>query len=629
MFKDNTIVLKSIREKIRVHAYPLLLLAVIYCIVYGKTLGHDFLINWDDNAYITDNETIKSFSPAHLKSIFTTNYVGNFAPLQIFSYMIDHSVWGMRPIGFILSNLLLHALNGIILYAIVVQVAGRRMWAFFACFIFLFHPVQVESVAWLSQRKTLLAMFFFLCSLASYIRYAKGIKYRNRYYWISVTAFVLSLLAKSVTVILPLLLLTYDFLYTRDSGSRRRLLDKVPYILLAAVFSVVTFKMQSPEAAGGRIPYINGSILVTLLTMLPVYVRYLSMLFYPVKLSATYSYSIKTALDADVIGSLLLLATLPLTGVWLYRRNKRLLFWFLAAFICFLPLSQIIPLVTLMNDRYLYIPLLGGATFLVGIVIYADEHLTTRRTRAALWAVFGIWLVSLPMITFTRVDVWQNSHALWNDAVKKSPDSFLAWNMLATTFMKEHNHAEAGKAFQRALAINPRSKEVLNNFAVLCQLSGSYERAEEYYKKLLAYYPDEVDALSNLGLLYYNMADYSNALVMYEKVLKLRPDAGRILMHAGSASFATGNANNARTYYQRALSGEMRAEAELCLACLDSLDGRIEQGLNRLEAAFQHGFRDLDRLEQAIELKQVKASPRYRPLLARYFASYYHDNQKQ
>lgn len=608
-------------EKFRSHACPLILLLVLYAGVYAKTLGHDFLINWDDDAYITANEAIKGFSPAHLKTIFTTNYVGNFAPLQLLSYMIDHAVWGMRAFGFVLTNLFLHACNGIILYAIVYQVTGRRIWAFLAGYIFLFHPVQVESVAWLSQRKNLLAMFFLLWSFAAYIRYADRPERRTMYYWLSLAAFVMSLLAKSVTVILPLLLIAYDFLYARKTDRWRKLLDKAPYLLLAAVFSIIAIKVQSPEAGGGRIPYINGSVGVTFLTMLPVYVRYLATLFWPLNLSATYSYAVKTVFDTDVIRSLSILATIPVAAVWLYLRDKRLLFWLLGAFICFLPVSQIIPLVTLMNDRYLYVPLLGGATFLAGAAISANERLRQAPARVVFLALSGLWLAALPIISFTRVDVWQDSLALWSDAVKKSPDSFLAWNMLATTQMEMGNHAEAGKAFQRALAINPRSKEALNNFAVLCQRSGSYVKAEEYYRKLLAYYPGEVDALVNLGMLYYNQADYGNALAVFERVLKLRPDAAQIIMYAASASFALGNEAGARRYYGLALHGGMRAEAEFGLACLDSLAGRVEEGLDRLEAAFQHGFRDLARVRQAGELQRLRGSPRYRELVGRYFGN--------
>ncbi|HEX9023178.1 MAG TPA: hypothetical protein VF799_04980, partial [Geobacteraceae bacterium] len=157
-------------EKIRLYLH-LLLLAVASFALYWQALGHDFLINWDDRQYVLDNPVIRGVTLQHLKAAFTSFYIGNYAPLHLISYMIDYDLWGMRPAGFIFTNILFHTLNGILFYMLLRRIAGERVWTLPAALFFLLHPLQVESVVWVAQRKNLLAMFFFLAAVHLYISY--------------------------------------------------------------------------------------------------------------------------------------------------------------------------------------------------------------------------------------------------------------------------------------------------------------------------------------------------------------------------------------------------------------------------------------------------------------------------
>jgi 4-amino-4-deoxy-L-arabinose transferase-like glycosyltransferase len=176
---------KTIIEKIRPHLLPVIVLSCLTFVVYANTLGHDFLLNWDDRLYVVDNETIQGITGEHLKDAFTRFYIGNYAPLHIISYMIDYTLWGMRPSGYILSNVLIHAVNGILFYLLLFRMNRRRALGFIAAFIFLLHPVQVESVSWISQRKNLLAMFFFLLSFHLYISYRTAEKPQSTLFYTS------------------------------------------------------------------------------------------------------------------------------------------------------------------------------------------------------------------------------------------------------------------------------------------------------------------------------------------------------------------------------------------------------------------------------------------------------------
>lgn len=616
--KRTVIMVVDLWRQNRIHCNYFLLLITVFCVVYGKSLGHEFLVNWDDDAYITANAAIRGITLENLKSIFTSNYVGNYAPMQMLSYMLDNALWGMRPFGFILTNITLHALNGMLVYVIVFQLTGKSLHSFLASFIFMFHPVQVESVEWLSQRKNLLAMFFFLCSFATYHYYGTSDRWRELCYGISLTAFILSLLAKSVTVILPVVLLVYDYCYAGKGKQRGNWLDKMPFFLCAAASSLVAIRMQAPEAGGGRIPYIYDSVVTTMLTMLPVYVRYLANILLPTGLSPTYSYAIKSSVDVEVLGSIIILSVFMFLSLRFYLNDKKHLFWLVAALICFIPVSQIVPLVTLMNDRYLYISFIGVAPFLAGTVLNTDDYLAHKNSKYLLRALFCLWLLFLPLRSFVQVDVWKNSLTLWSSATKESSESFLAWNMLATTQMQLGKNMDAAKSFQRALAINPKSKEVLNNFAMFCQLNGSYAKAEENYLKLLELYPGELEALKNLGFLYYTMGEHEKAITVFDKVLKLKPELDQVLVYAGSASFAKGDFLKSRAYFKRALSGKMRGEAEFGLATVDARTGNIEEGVTHLEEAFKFRFNDLDTMVQGDEMKNLKQSPRYIALLKRY-----------
>ena len=159
---------------------PLLVLLLAGLAIYGRMLGHDFLPTWDDAGYVLDNPDIRGFTIANLRAVFSRFYMGNYAPVQMLSYMLDYSIWGLRPWGYLLTNLLLHLANGLLFYHLVQRLEGDDSWAWLAALIFLVHPVQVESVAWVSQRKNLLAMLFSLLSFHGYLRFRLAVERLSR-----------------------------------------------------------------------------------------------------------------------------------------------------------------------------------------------------------------------------------------------------------------------------------------------------------------------------------------------------------------------------------------------------------------------------------------------------------------
>ena len=518
---------------------PLLLLAAVSTALFLPALGHHFLINWDDNQYLVGNPAAHGLAIENIKAAFTTNFVGNYAPLHIISYMVDYEVWGLRASGFILTNILLHAANGIFFYLLLKRIAGEKVWAFFASLIFLAHPVQVESVVWISQRKNVLAMLFFLISFYLYVLYKeKEMQPRIGLYLASLASFALSLLSKSVAVVAPVAFLLYDICYLNNRSIRSLLADKVPFLLIAGLFGIVAVQSHSAQLQGGVTSYHGGSFFATVLTMLPVLVRYLTKVFWPADLSAYYDLPIKTSVDFEVAGAALIVALLFLVGIVTYRRKREMFFWFVTFFLFLLPVSQIIPIVTLMNDRYLYFPMLGATVFL-GMALFRDVGWVELR---ALWKYipavsFSILAVAAcSAATLHRIPVWKNSFTLWSDAIKKSPDVALTHDCFGEGLLEQGQIEKAIKEFETALKLEPNLPpenlspglrrtvaNTRNNLGAAYGLKGMTDEAIEEFTLAIRLDPDFDRAYFNLGNALMHKGLTGQALRSFETAVRLNP----------------------------------------------------------------------------------------------------------
>lgn len=511
---------------------PVLLLLVTVFAVYSQIFSHEFLMTWDDRLYVVQNEAVHGFSWQHIHDVFSNFYVGNFAPVQMLSYMLDYEIWGLKAGGFLFTNILVHVLNGMLIYRLLLRCHGDRFIATIGAAFFLLHPVQVESVAWISQRKNLLAMLFFLLAWEGYSRYretdgGKGVLA----YIASNTAFVLALLAKSVVVFFPVILFMYDHCYP-VKNRRLRFLDKVPYIIAAVIIAMLTTQSQIPTddgwgggTGGGLTGYHGGNAFATLLTMLTVFCRYIGMLVWPAKLSAAYEPTIHQTIDATVIGAIILLISIGLFSVRLFRVNRKVGFWLFFFFIGFLPVSQIIPLITLMNDRYLYFPMLGAAALVGSGAFYLQQILRTWQA-VPFYLLLVLLLILLSVGSFRRTAIWQNDITFGRDTVAKCPTHYAAWEGLGEAYyfsVPPHND-EAVQAYTRALEIAPMSKLTLYNLGVLYVEMGNYDKGYELLNKLLYYHNDHAAGWAYLGDIYLHNKNFKEAEKSYKQALALKPD---------------------------------------------------------------------------------------------------------
>jgi hypothetical protein len=334
-------------------------------------------------------------------------------------------------------------------------------------------------------------------------------------------------------------LLLFDICFQEKHDVRRLLLDKIPLIVLAAIFGLWAVKSQSVQVQGGGITsYHGGSPYTTFLTILPVLIRYLTMIIWPAKLSAFYDPPIKTHVDSEVAWAAFLLVLLCLMGVMLYRWRRSVFFWFALFFICLLPVSQIVPIVTLMNDRYLYFPMLGAAAFLSAAAIRDVTWFELLHSKKYIpVSLFCIFVTgACAAATIHRIPVWQNSYTLWGDAVKKSPNVALTHDSFGEGLLEQGQIEEAISEFKTALKLEPNlprerlsvglriaAANTHNNLGAGYGLKGMTDEAIEQFTLAIQMNPAFDRAYFNLGNALMHQGLIDRALRCFETAVRLSP----------------------------------------------------------------------------------------------------------
>jgi hypothetical protein len=435
-----------------------LLLIVATWAVYSVTAGFQLLNTLDDKFYLILNDTVTAFTAHNIKQAFSGFYVGNYAPVHIISYMIDYSLWGLHSTGYHLENVVLHLFNALLFYLLLRRLLLSEWYAAAAAWIFLFHPVQVESVAWVSQRKNLLAMFFFLLALLGYQSYVNNSCKKTRFYLLSLLSITVSMLSKSVAVIFPAVLILYDLAYLRKKHRYIALnvKDKLPYILIAAAVVVMTMISQTDSMGGGRREYPGGSPLSAFYTMVPVLLSYIKDCFWPFELSPFYMVTIRQSPDVVFVLSMIALAVVFALGIFLSFKSRPILFWFGLFFVALLPVLQFVPIITLKNDRYLYFSILGFSVLMVNAVEMLLQFITPKWKKKVLCVIL-LLLLALPALAFKQTLNWKNDVTIWSLAINENPENRLAWLQLAK------GYTDRGDAANAIYAIN-RYNELRNKY---------------------------------------------------------------------------------------------------------------------------------------------------------------------
>jgi protein O-mannosyl-transferase len=582
------------------------LLIAVTLAVYFPALRNGF-VNYDDPRYITENSHIQSGLTWHsIRWAATAFYESNWHPLTWISHAADISLFHLNPTEHHVVNILLHALNVLLLF-LVLQSATRRDWeSFFVAALFALHPVNVESVAWASERKNVLSMFFLLLAFYAYGKYAA----RSSLFRYSAVAifYALGLAAKPQIITLPFLLLLWDFWplqrwnprtaaaanARRNSASNfwRLCAEKIPLLLLSIASAVITMQAQT---RGGAVQVADAArrtaaaypIAVRLENAIVAYARYIEMLFWPVGLAPMYPHPGVTLRTASVFVSLFLLSVIT-AFVLVAWRNRYLpvgWFWFLGSLV---PMTGIVQVGgQAMADRYAYLPFIGLFCMVVwGISDLSKHKFTVRKSVAAAFAV--LVLIVFGALTYHQIGFWRNSETLWNHALQVTKNNFVAHDSLAEYQLKQGRFAAGCSHFQSAVSIFPDDMPAQEGLAVCAQARDDNRQAIDRYDHVLrrSIEPSiRATAFANLGSIYRGLGDYRRAKENYDWALQINPDLPIALVGSGLLAQKGWDYSLAAMQYAHAMRVEPTSVGYLLLAKALQQSGHSAEATQAFEQA--------------------------------------------
>ncbi len=423
--------------------------------LYARTVNYGFISAWDDGEFVIHNAAIRGLTLANLRSVLTTPVLGNYAPLHLLSYMLDYSVWGLNPAGYHLSNVILHSLNAVLAFVFIKKITGSARVGFLSALLFAVHPLNVENVAWIAERKTLLTAFFSFAALIFYIDFSEG-RSPGRYA-LCAACFFLAVVAKPLTVTLPLVLIAYEFFIRGERG--RALLYPFPLFAVSLFGVAITlwshFGFTESEQGLMTLSTLFGVVYPTTLT---IYWKYLALIVWPVGLNGFYDTALYTSfLSPAVAASLAGLVALFIAVFW--KGGARTKFWFLWFWIWLLPVSNLIPIPVYYADRYMYIPAIAFFV-LVGSLVDAGLKSAPRGSvgRVAAYAVFAAILAFYSVRAFNRTNVWSSELVFWQDTAAKSPRLYKPRLNLGEAYEKIGRLDDAEREYLAAAALYPNDE---------------------------------------------------------------------------------------------------------------------------------------------------------------------------
>ncbi|MCG3165216.1 MAG: hypothetical protein POELPBGB_00978 [Bacteroidia bacterium] len=520
-----------------------LVLFIILCITYisfSPSLKCDFT-NWDDPRYVLENPLLKSTKSENIKEIFKTKEVSlNYHPLTIWSLALDYQKAKLdKPEVYHRTNLLLHVANTLLVFVLIYLFSnGRIEVAAFTALFFGIHPMHVESVTWIAERKDVLYTFFFLLALITYLRFSENRKWW--YYIIALLAFTLSLLSKAMAVTLPVIMLLFDFLKGRKL-ELKLLLEKIPFFILSLVFGIVALRIQSQ---GALAEFETFTLFQRIMFASYGAIMYLIKLVAPVKLSAFYPYPVLDA-NGNIPAAFYLapVALIAITAlvIWSLKRTMILFFAFAFYMVSVAMVLQFISVGSaIMADRYTYIAYIGPFFCIALAVSELDKKYNTLK-----WSGFALLLIAalaFARITFERTAVWKNSETLWTDVINKYPTVEVAYKNRGNYFGQNGRHDEALKDYAVFLKMNQRDPNIYVNYGNVMNLKGENDKALEAYNKALTLDPNNFQALMNRGNIQGTFKRYEEAIADYNRVQQLDPNFMQLYFNRGLTYLNSGNA---------------------------------------------------------------------------------------
>jgi Flp pilus assembly protein TadD len=630
-----------------------LFLGALTLAVFSRTLGYEF-VNFDDNLYVYENSTvIRGLSLKGIGWAFTHVVGSNWHPLTMMSHMLDCQLYGLNAGGHHLTNVLLHTASAILLFLVLRRMTGKLWRSAFVVAVFAIHPLRVESVAWVAERKDVLSGLFFMLTLWAYTRYAQG---RSRVegrgsssgsgilaldarrwtldYSLVLLFFALGLLSKPMLVTLPFVLLLLDYWplnrFARPAPAngvagdvhasgklsvfRRLILEKIPLLALSGAACVATMVAQKESMASVPLALRIGNAVVS-------YVVYLRQMVCPADLAVFYPYLQNSLSWREITLAFLLLAAIS-TGVFLRRQKHPYLLmgwlWYL---------GMLVPVIGLVQvglhahaDRYTYLPQIGlylALTWAAGSLCAAWRH-----RRLVLGGVSAVVLAALGMDSFVQTSYWRNNELLWTHTLACTSDNAKAHIDFGVALFNKGQMEEAIIHFQKAVEIDPENAKTHCNLGNALMRKGRVDEAILHFQKAVAIRPEYAKAHDNLGNALMQQGQVDEAIIHFQKALEIRsdyPTAGYNLARAAwqlatspEVSVRNGTRAVALAEQVERLSGGRDPMINMTLAAAYAETGRFAEAVATAEraqqlAAAQNNTALVNALREQIELYQAGA----------------------
>ena len=517
-------------------------------ILYSHALQNE-LTSFDDDFYITRNPYLRDFSWEGAKAIFSSFYTSNYHPLTTLTYFLEFHFFGLDPFPYHLANVVLHVLNTWLVYKVTEELSGKRLTALIVSVLFAMHPMHVESVAWVAERKDVLYAFFYLSSLWAYLRYiaADG---ATKYYVVSLLLFICSVLSKSTAVTLPVVFIIVD-IYKGRKITMRTLLEKAPFLVLSLVFGILNIMAQS---AGGSINTIASSLGLgnRIFLITAAISSYLFRLVVPYYLCGIHYFPV---LNNGFLPFYYYLS-LPFVAiiVWFVLRRsafrKELVFGSSFFLVSVLLMLQIVSVGSALTaERYTYISYIG-LFYIFGQWVSSLEAIKWKKITIGCFMIVSMIYSSL---SWARIGVWQNDIILFGDMIEKYPNVYFGYWMMGNFEKKEGNMQSALQNYNRSIELFPGFDDSYYNRGALHDAMGNVKNAVQDYTTCIMINPKSADAYNNRGWDKFQSGDTTAALQDLDMAISLKPDYYEAYNNRGWVLFSGGDMKKAINNFNLAI----------------------------------------------------------------------------
>jgi tetratricopeptide (TPR) repeat protein len=596
---------------------PLYLLVATLA-VYSQVRTFDF-VNYDDPDYVTDNSHVRNgLTKDGAEWAFTTTFAANWFPITWLSHMLDVQLFGLQSGRHHLVNVLLHTLSTLLLFALLERMTAAPWKSAFVAFVFALHPLHVESVAWVAERKDVLNGLFWFLTLWAYLNYVKrpaAVRYVSMF-----LLFCCGLMSKQMVVTLPLAALLLDIWPLRrfQTDPRRVIFEKIPLFCVAAAASVATYLVQK---GGGTISSLDElPFTLRIENALISYLTYLTKLFWPANLAVFYPYPAALPVWKAVAAGLALAGVTAVVFIWIPRRPYLAVGW-LWYLITLGPVIGIVQIGLQSHaDRYTYVPMIGisimlawGAPDLLQRVGYGKPLLAALST-----ATCCAWLI----VTWFTVGHWRDSATLTQHAIRVTERNYVAYNNLGVVLRREGRIEEAIASFNEAIDIKPQNGDAQNNLgeALLAQgkvdeatphimealrlqpnspethvnmgaalsKGGAFEKAEAQYSIALRYNPSSAEAHCGLGVCHTEQGQLEKAVPELEEAIRLKSEYADAHYNLGRVLGLLGRTEDAKAQFAEAIRLDPEnAEAHFNLGAALVAQDRLSESVEEFQAAIR------------------------------------------